>query len=54
LLSERYTAAKLEIEELRMKLNCEYSEKLAELESQNRLLKDDVRKRDNDVRDLTN
>ncbi len=33
LLSERNIAAKIEIDELRMKLNCEYSEKLAELES---------------------
>jgi ribosomal protein L16 Arg81 hydroxylase len=33
LLTERYTAAKYEIDELRMKLSCEFSEKLAELES---------------------
>lgn len=54
LLNERYSAAKIEIDELRMKLNCEFSEKLAELESQNRLLKDEVRKKDNDIKDLTN
>jgi hypothetical protein len=31
-MSERLATAKVEIDELRMKLNCEYTEKVQELE----------------------
>lgn len=32
ILSEKLASAKIEVDELRMKLNCEYTEKLQELE----------------------
>ena len=34
ILQERYSNTKIEIDELRMKMNCEYSEKLQDLEMQ--------------------
>ena len=37
-----------------MKLNCEYTEKLHELELQTKIQKEELRKRENDIKDLTN
>jgi hypothetical protein len=37
-----------------MKLNCEYTEKVNDLESRVKILKDENRKKENDVRELTN
>lgn len=37
-----------------MRLNCEYSEKLKDLELQNKVHKDEVRKRDNQLVEMTN
>lgn len=37
-----------------MKLNCEYTDKLRELELQNKIQKEEIRKRDNDIKELTN
>ena len=37
-----------------MRLNCEYTEKLQDLEIQNKVQKDEIRKRDNEITELTN
>lgn len=37
-----------------MKLNCEYTEKMQELEMQTKAQKDELRKKDNEIKDLTN
>lgn len=44
---------KLEVDELRKKLSCEYTEKLHELEMQNKIQKDELKKRDTDIKELT-
>jgi hypothetical protein len=46
--------AKVEIEELRMKLNCEYTDKINELEIKNKASKEDVMRKENDIRQMTN
>ncbi|CDW83719.1 guanylate-binding n-terminal domain containing protein [Stylonychia lemnae] len=54
ILTERLQNAKAEIDELRMKLNCEYTEKMQDLELQNKVQKEELRKKDNEIVDLTN
>lgn len=54
ILTEKLTTAKIEIEELRMKLNCEYTEKVQELELQSKIQKDEIRKRDTEIKEMTN
>ena len=54
ILTEKFSSAKIEIDELRMKLNCEYTEKLQDLELQNKVQKDEIRKRETDIMELTN
>lgn len=53
ILQERYQNAKVEIDELRMKLNCEYSEKLQDLEMQVKIQRDELRKKDAEIMELT-
>ena len=44
----------MEIDELKMKLNVEYTEKLQQLELQAKMQKEELRKRESDIKDLTN
>lgn len=37
-----------------MKLNCEYTEKVQDLELQTKIQKDEIRKRDGEIMELTN
>ena len=37
-----------------MKLNCEYTEKLQDLELQNKVQKEEIRKRDTQIQELSN
>ena len=54
ILQEKYSQARFEIDDLKMRLNCEYSEKLKDLESQNKVHRDEVRKRDTQLVEMTN
>ncbi len=54
ILTERLQICKAEVDELRMKLNCEYTEKLQDLEMQVKIQKEEIRKRDSEIMELTN
>jgi hypothetical protein len=47
------THAKLEVDELKVKVNCEYTEKMNDLDILVKNLKDEIRKRDSDIKNLT-
>ena len=54
IMGERLQNAKAEIDELRMRLNCEFTEKVQDLELQTKIQKDELRKKDNEIIELTN
>ena len=54
LLSERLNSAKDEVDSLKQKLNCEYTEKLNQMEMTSRILKEEIKKKNNEIKELTN
>lgn len=54
MLQEKLQSSRLEIDDLKIKLKMESQDKVYQLETQIKNLKDDVRKKDEEIRGLTN
>lgn len=53
-MSEKLQQSRFEIDDLRLRLNSEYSEKLKDIEVQNKVLRDEIRKKEGQLQELTN
>lgn len=51
---EKLQQARLELEDVRLRLNAEFTEKLRDLETQSRSLRDDLKRKDAHILELTN